>query len=271
VALELGLEGRVAVITGGSKGIGRAIARGLAAQGVDLILLARGTDALEATADDIRRQHGVRVMALQADITSADSVDKAAEKAAGDFPTISIVVNNAGAPMRRTDRQILWPDSDWVGDINLKLVGMLRVVQAFLPHIARDGSGRIINISGTGGSLVWSPALTIGLNNAAMNQVTTYLAQDLAGDRITVNALIPGLVGTEGREVWADNMARQQNTTKEEFVAGFCKRMGILAGRWAGMDEIADMAVFLASDRAKYINGARIVVDGGMTINPRPA
>ena len=271
MALELGLEGRVAVITGGSKGIGRAIARGLAAQGVDLILLARGMDALEATAEDIRGQHGVRVMAVEADITSADSVQRAAQRAVADFPTINIVVNNAGAPMRRTDRQILWPDSDWVGDINLKLVGMLRVVQAFLPNVARDGSGRIINISGTGGSLVWAPALTIGLNNAAMNQVTTYLAQDLAGDRITVNALIPGLVGTEGREAWAENMARQQNTTKEEFLAGFCRRMGILAGRWADMSEIADMAVFLASDRAKYINGSRITVDVGMTINPRPA
>jgi NAD(P)-dependent dehydrogenase (short-subunit alcohol dehydrogenase family) len=134
-----------------------------------------------------------------------------------------------------------------------------------------DGTGRIINISGTGGSLVWSPALTIGLNNAAMNHVTTYLAHDLAGDRITVNAIIPGLVGTEGREAWAENMARQQNTSKEEFIAGFCKRMGILAGRWASMDEVADLAVFLASDRARYINGARMVIDGGMTINPRPA
>jgi NAD(P)-dependent dehydrogenase (short-subunit alcohol dehydrogenase family) len=269
--MDLGLDGRVAVITGGSKGIGRAIARGLAAQGVHLVLMARGTEQLEQTASDIRQAHGVRVIAVPADITSADSVNAAAADAVREFPTLHIVVNNAGAPMRRTDRQILWPDSDWVGDINLKLVGMLRVVQAFLPNIARDGTGRIINISGTGGSLVWAPALTIGLNNAAMNHVTTYLAQDLAGDRITVNALIPGLVGTEGREVWAENMARQQNVTKEEFVSGFCRRMGILAGRWAGMDEIADAAVFLASDRARYINGARIAVDGGMTINPRPA
>jgi NAD(P)-dependent dehydrogenase (short-subunit alcohol dehydrogenase family) len=269
--MDLGLDGRVAVITGGSKGIGRAIARGLAAQGVHLVLMARGKEQLEQTASDIGQAHGVRVIAVPADITSADSVKAAAADAVREFPTVHIVVNNAGAPMRRTDRQILWPDSDWVGDINLKLVGMLRVVQAFLPNIAKDGTGRIINISGTGGSLVWAPALTIGLNNAAMNHVTTYLAQDLAGDRITVNALIPGLVGTEGREVWAENMARQQNVTKEEFVSGFCRRMGILAGRWAGMDEIADAAVFLASDRARYINGARIAVDGGMTINPRPA
>jgi NAD(P)-dependent dehydrogenase (short-subunit alcohol dehydrogenase family) len=269
--MELGLKGRVAVITGGSKGIGRAIARALAAQGANLALLARGKDQLEATAADIRSAHGVRVTAVQADITSAESVKAAADAVAGDFPVVHIVVNNAGAPMRRMDRQILWPDADWTGDINLKLVGMLRVTQALLPHMPKDGSGRIINISGTGGSLVWAPALTIGLNNAAMNHVTTYLAQDLAGDRITVNAIIPGLVGTEGREAWAENMAKQQNTTKEAFVAGFCKRMGILTGRWAAMEEVADLAVFLASDRAAYITGSRMVIDGGMTVNPRPA
>ena len=268
---DLGLKGRVAVVTGGSKGIGRAIARGLAAEGVDLVLLARGLEQLEQSAADIRKAYGVRVAAIQADITSADSVQAAAAAAAKEFPTVHIVVNNAGAPIRRTDRQILWPDSDWVGDINLKLVGMLRVVQAFLPQMPKDGNGRIINISGTGGSLVWAPALTTGLNNAAMNHVTTYLAQDLAADRITVNAIIPGLVGTEARQVWAENMAKQQNVTKEEFLAGFCKRMGILAGRWAAMEEVADLAVFLASDRARYINGSRLTVDGGMTVNARPA
>ena len=269
--MELGLKGRVAAITGGSKGIGRAIARALAAEGVDLVLMARGKEQLDHTADDIRNACGVRVAAVQTDITSAESVDAAVAAAVREFPAIHIVVNNAGAPMRRMDRQILWPDADWLGDINLKLVGMLRVVRAFLPHIAKDGSGRVINISGTGGSLVWATALTIGLNNSAMNQVTTYLAQDFAGDRITVNAIIPGLVGTEGREAWAENMAKQQNTTKEAFLAAFCKRMGILAGRWATMEEVADTAVFLASDRARYINGTRITIDGGMTINPRPA
>jgi 3-oxoacyl-[acyl-carrier protein] reductase len=153
----------------------------------------------------------------------------------------------------------------------MKLIGMLRVTQAFLPSMPKDGSGRIINISGTASQLVWAPALTHGLNNAAMNQVTSYLAQDLAGDQITVNAIIPGLVGTEGREVWAENMAKQQNVTKDEFLTSFCKRMGILSGRWATMDEVADLVSFVASDRARYINGAKLLLDGGLTINPRPA
>ena len=196
----------------------------------------------------------------------------AATAALATFPTIHIVVNNAGAPIRRMDRQILWPDTDWVGDINLKLVGMLRVIQSFLPGLARDGSGRIINISGTGGSLVWAPALTTGLNNAAMNHVTTYLAQDMAAEQVTVNAIIPGprrhrSARGLGRRTWRSSRTRRRKSSSPAF----CKRMGILAGRWASMDEVADLAVFLASDRARYINGSRIVVDGGMTVNARPA
>jgi 3-oxoacyl-[acyl-carrier protein] reductase len=268
--MELGLKGRVAAITGGSKGIGRAIARALAAEGVDLVLMARGKDQLEHAAAEIR-QAGVRVTTIPTDITSSDSVNAAAAAVKGQVPTVHIVVNNAGGPIRRMDRQITWPDSDWVDDVNLKTMGMLRVIQAFLPFMARDGSGRIINISGVAGTAVWMPALTHGLNNSAMNHATTYLAQDLAAERITVNAVVPGLVGTEGREVWAENMAKQQGKSKAEFLAEFCKRMGILNGRWAEMDEVAGAVVYLASDQARYITGSRLVIDGGFSVNARPA
>jgi 3-oxoacyl-[acyl-carrier protein] reductase len=268
--MELGLKGRVAVITGGSKGIGKAIARALAAEGVDLVLLARGKDQLEHAAEEIRRA-GVRVTTIPADITSSDSVNAAAKAVKDQFSTVHIVVNNAGGPIRRMDRQITWPDSDWVDDVNLKTMGMLRVIQAFLPLMARDGSGRIINISGVAGTAVWMPALTHGLNNSAMNHATTYLAQDLAAERITVNAVVPGLVGTEGREVWAENMGKQQGKSRAEFLAEFCKRMGILSGRWAEMDEVAGAVVYLASDQARYITGSRLVIDGGFSVNARPA
>lgn len=269
--MELGLKGRAAVITGGSKGIGRAIAKALASEGVNLVLLARGKEQLDQTADRLRQDTGVKVLAVSADITSADQVDAAATAAKENFGTVNIVINNAGGPMRRMDRQILWPDADWISDLDNKILGALRVTRAFLPLIPSDGSGRIINISGTASTIVWAPALTHGLNNAAMNQATGYLAQDLAGQNITVNTVVPGLVGTEGREVWAENMAKQQNVTKAEFVASFCKRMGILAGRWATMDEVADTVVFVASDRARYFNGAKIILDGGLNVNVRPA
>jgi NAD(P)-dependent dehydrogenase (short-subunit alcohol dehydrogenase family) len=269
--MEMGLKGRTAVVTGGSKGIGKSIALGLAAEGVNLALLARGEEQLRKAAEEIKKQHGVRVEVVPTDITKAESVNAAAARVKGQFEVIHIVVNNAGGPIRRMDRQITWPDSDWVEDVNLKMIGMLRVIQAFLPLIPRQGSGRIINISGVAGTSVWAPAMTHGLNNAAMNQVSSYLAHDLANDQITVNAVVPGLVGTEGREEWAENASKQQGKTKAEFLSEFCRRMGILAGRWASTQEVADTVVFLASDRARYINGSRLVIDGGLSVNARPA
>ncbi len=267
--MELGLKGRTAVITGASKGIGKAIAKGLAAEGVNVVLLARGKELLDQAADEIKRASGVRVLAVPADVTNMESVKAAAAATAEQFDTVHILVNNAGAGLRRLDRQITWSDEEWMADVNLKLIGMLRAVQSFLPHMARDGSGRIINISGVAGSMVWAPALTHGINNSAMNQATTYLAQDLAGDQITVNAVVPGLVATEWRETWAENLAKQQGKTKAEFLDEFCRKMGILLGRWSSMEEVSDTVVFLASDRARYITGTRVFVDGGMSVNAR--
>ena len=189
------------MITGGSKGIGRAIARGLAREGVKLVLIARNADTLEKTAEDIRKETGAAVVAARADITSTEQVEAAATAAKDSFGTVHIVVNNAGGPMRRIDRQILWPDSDWIGDLDNKILGALRITRAFLPLMPSDGTGRIINISGTASTIVWAPALTHALNNAAMNQATGYLATDLASQQITVNTVVPGLVGTEGRDV----------------------------------------------------------------------
>lgn len=269
--MKLGLKGRVAVITGGSKGIGKAIAQAFAAQGSNLVLLARGKDLLNQAAEQIRKESGVTVLAIPADITNSDSVNAAAAEVKKQFETIHVVVNNAGGPIRRMDRQITWSDKEWTEDVDLKLIGMLRVIQAFLPYIAKDGAGRIVNISGVAGSNVWAPALTHGLNNAAMNQGTAYLAQDLVGDKVTINAVVPGLVGTEAREVWAENMSKQQGKTKAEFLAEFCRRMGILAGRWATVEEVANTVLFLASDCGQYINGAQIVIDGGLSVNARPA
>jgi 3-oxoacyl-[acyl-carrier protein] reductase len=271
MAMELGLKGRAAVVTGASKGIGRAIARGLAEEGVNLVLIARGLDALEATATELRTRHGVTALPVSADITKIDTLRAAADAARAALGTVHIVVNNAGNPMRRMDRQILWSDSEWIGDLDGKVIGSLRVVQSFLPLMPSDGTGRIINISGTASTVVWAPALTHGLNNAAMNQSTGYLAHDLASQHITVNTIVPGLVGTEGREAWAENMAKQQSVSKEEFLASFCKRMGILSGRWATMEEVADSVLFLSSDRARYYNGAKIIMDGGLNVNVRPA
>lgn len=267
--MKLNLTGRTAVVTGGNMGIGKAIAKGLAAEGVNLVLLARSRDKLEATAAEILGVCDVEVIARPTDISDTAAVNAAATDAAQQFGVCHILVNNAGHRMRRQDRQILWDDADWQADIDGKLVGMLRVTRAFMPHLDTTGAGRIINISGIAGTSVYDTALTHGLNNAAMNHVTGYLARDVADVGITVNAVIPGLIATEWREEWATLQAEQAGTSKAEFLERYCHEKGIVAGRWGSMQEVADVVVFLASDRGQYINGARIAVDGGYGVNAR--
>jgi NAD(P)-dependent dehydrogenase (short-subunit alcohol dehydrogenase family) len=267
--MDLRLKGRAAVVTGASKGIGKAVARSLAQEGVNLVMLARTRETIEQAAEELRRDHGVKTLALQADVRAADQVKAAADAAKAAFGTIHIVVNNAGSGIRRMDRQINWPDTDWMDDLNLKLLGMLRVIQAFLPIMPRDWTGRVVNISGIAGISAFIGALTHGLNNSAMNQSTSYLARDLAAEKITVNTVIPGLIATEWRHGWAENVGKQQGKNKEQFVEDICRSWGIVHGRWGTMEEVADLVTFLASDRAGYINGAQITIDGGYAINPR--
>jgi len=267
--MNLGLRGRVALVTGASKGIGKAVARALADEGVHVAVVARSRDTINAVADEIRAACQVRVLALPADVRDGEAVTTAVDTAVREFGTIHILVNNAGSPIKRFDRQIEWPEADWADDLNTKTLGMLRVTKALLPSMPRDGTGRIINISGIAGSSALGPALTHGLNNSAMNQATSYLAKDLAAERITVNAVIPGLIATEWRESWADASGAAQGQTRDAFLEATCRDWGIVSGRWGTMQEVADAVVFLASDRAAYVNGARIPVDGGYTINAR--
>jgi NAD(P)-dependent dehydrogenase (short-subunit alcohol dehydrogenase family) len=267
--MELGLKGRTAVISGGSKGIGKAIAKGLAVEGVNLVLLARGKEALDQAAEEIKTAHQVDVLAVPTDVTNMETVKAAAAVTAERFGTVHIVVNNVHNRVRRPGSQLTWEDKEWMEDVNFKTIGMLRITQAFHPHMARDGSGRIINISGIAGTSVLGDAITHGINNAAMNHLTKYLARELAADQINVNAVIPGIVATEWRHAWAENMAKQQGKAKAEFLDEYMRKIGILAGRWASVEEVTDLVVFLASDRARHINGAEIPVDGGFSVNAR--
>lgn len=267
--MDLHLKGRAAIVTGASKGIGKAIARALAEEGVNLALLARTEPMLEAAAAELREACGNGVLALPTDIRDPDAVTRAIDRAADEFGALHILVNNAGGPIKRPERQITWPDADWRDDIDTKTVGMLRITRAIIPHMPTDGTGRIINISGIAGSSVLTSALTHGLNNAAMNHVTSYLAADLAAAHITVNAVIPGLIATEWREGWAERSARNRQLSRQQFLDQTCRDWGIIAGRWGAMREVADAVVFLASDRAAYINGAKLTVDGGYSVNVR--
>jgi NAD(P)-dependent dehydrogenase (short-subunit alcohol dehydrogenase family) len=171
--MDLRLKGRVALVTGASKGIGKAIAQGLAQEGVNLVILARGKDALDQAAIKFAASRASRCSRCRPMYARFAQVKAAADAAKAEFGTVHIVVNNAGSGIRRQDRQITWPDADWVDDLNLKLIGMLRVTQSFMPIMPRDWTGRIINISGIAGISAFIGALTHGLNNSAMNHSTS--------------------------------------------------------------------------------------------------
>ena len=267
--MDLGMQDRTAAVIGASSGIGKAIAAGLAEEGVKLFLMSRDQENLDQAAKEIAGRWAVEIATRSTDSTDADSVNAAAAAAADRFGAVHILVFSAGHRMRRLDRQIMWEDEDWIADVDIKTFGMLRTVRAFLPHIPTDGTGRIIIVGGMAGSIVWHGAMTHGLNNAAVEHLGRYLAADLADTGITVNTLVPGLVGVEWRQGWAQTMAEKNSKSLDEFLADYSRSLGILAGRWAQPEEVAHVAVFLASDRAEYVNGASLVIAGGQSVNAR--
>jgi 3-oxoacyl-[acyl-carrier protein] reductase len=266
--MDLGLGGRVAVVVGASEGIGKAAAATLAAEGANVVMMARTTTTLEAAGEEVRAAAaaGSQVVTITADVTDRATVDAAAQRVAEQFSTVHVLVNNAGNRMQ-PGRQILWADEDWLRDVDAKLFGMLRVLRAFDPLLAGDGSGRVINVSGVAGTVVWDTALTHGINNAAINHIVKYLATDFASRGITVNAVIPGLIATAWRHDWATSKGQEQGQTEAAFVEEVCRRKGILLGRWAEPSEVADAITFLASSRAAYITGTTLLVDGGLGAN----
>lgn len=268
--MDLGLGGRNALVSGGSLGIGRAVASRLAAEGANVVIIGRDPGRLATAAERVRADaaDGADVTTMSVDVTDAAAVDEAAAALIARLGTLHILVNNAGNRMR-PGRQIRWTDDEWLMDVDAKLLGMLRLIRAFEPSMATDGSGRIVNVSGVAGSIVWETAMTHGINNAAVNHATKYLATDLAARRITVNAVIPGLIATEWRHDWAAESSERDGLTKDAWVERVCREKGILLGRWAESEEVADTVVFLASDRAAYITGTTIHVDGGLTVNAR--
>lgn len=267
--MDTNLRGRVAAVMGASAGIGKAVAAGLAAEGANLVLMARDPEILEEAASEIGAASEVEVMVCPVDHTDKDQVEAAAAAVAERFGTLNILVNNAGHRMRRLDRQILWDDEDWIADVDAKLIGMLRTVRSFVPHLATDGTGRVINIGGISSRILWESALTHGLNNVAVEEAARYLARDLAPSHITVNTVVPGLIGVEWRHGWAATMAEKAGQSKDDFLLEYCEGKGVVLGRWGEPEEVADAVTFLASDRARYVTGTALVVDGGMSINPR--
>lgn len=259
--MDSGLEGRTALVTGGTRGIGFAIASALRGEGMDVAILARDRDALDAAVNRLGDDHALGVVA---DLTDRAQVDRAVDEVVEWRGQLNVVVNNAGPPMQAGPIAELG-DDNWMSTFDAKTMGAVRIARAVLPRIADDGSGRIINITGvTHRSLIPNAGIT-GMANGAMSAFTRYLAAEAAERRVLVNAVCPGLTRTEGWVERAEKIGAEQGISGEQFLANMVERLGLQLGRWAEPAEIANYVTFLASDLATFMTGQVLLVDGGQS------
>ena len=259
--MDLELTDKTALVTGGSKGIGRAIALALAAEGVRVAVCARDKAALEKVTEEIRRRSRRDAIAIPADLSQLADVERVVGAARETLGRIDILVNNAGAIRGGAFLDI--PDAQWTDDWSLKLLGYIRMARAVFPLMRQQGGGRIINVVGAAARNPAPTYLTGGAANAALVNFTKGLADLGAPANILVTAVSPAATATER---WESLMAQQAAGAGRSIDAVRADAHApYKLGRIATPEDIADLVCFLASARASFITGICITVDGGST------
>ena len=259
--MDLKLKGKVALVTGGSLGIGRAIADAFAAEGVRVAIVARSLGTLQQAAAEITAATGTEVLALAADVSNTAQVQHAVDQAAAHFGRLDILVNGAAHPGGLVRSALDEADPEgMLQDIDIKVVGYMRCAKAAAPHMKKNGWGRIVNIGGLTGR--GSKQLS-GLRNVAICHLTKTLSDQLGPSGITVNVVHPGVVDTPHIHELYAREATIQGLTPQQVEANYCATTPIR--RTLQPSEIADVVLFLASDRAAAITGESLGVDGGIT------
>jgi NAD(P)-dependent dehydrogenase (short-subunit alcohol dehydrogenase family) len=259
--MDLGLDGRVALVTGASKGIGRAIALELARAGADLVVNARGRDDLERVAAEIRAL-GRRVAAVAADVATPAGAAELVARARAAFERIDVLVNNAGKGAPKPLLELT--DADWQASFELNLMSAVRLSLACVPIMRAQGGGRIVNISSRVGRQPDPYFAAYAAAKAALINFTKTLANAFSKDGILCNCVVPGLVRTEAVLEAAEKSAAATGKTVDEIFAETLRRRPIPAGRLGEPDDVAGLVVFLASSRASWITGGTFTVDGGI-------
>ncbi|MBJ19891.1 MAG: SDR family NAD(P)-dependent oxidoreductase [bacterium] len=270
--MDLQLEGKVALVTGGSRGIGLAIGHSLAAEGVKVVVAARTQSDVDQAAQEIEAQHGAQTLGVVADVKSAEDVERAVESSASAFGGVDILVSNAGVPggigfgpLETLD------DSLVLMDIETKFLGALRAARAVAPHMKKNGWGRIIGVIGLSaryssrypsernpeGAFNYSG----GPRNLAVAHLMRTLSHELGDAGVTANAVLPGATMTEDLAAMIDRRAKATGQDPAEL-----RRLaasGNAIGRWVESSEVADVVTFVASPRAASISGEVIAASGG--------
>ena len=259
--MDLGLAGRRAIVTGGSKGLGKAIAAELLAEGAAVTICSRNAAELEATADELRKQAGddALLVATACDVTVPEQVTSFTEAAVTAMGGLDILVNNAGGA--RPGQFGTLTDEDWQADIEVKLFSQIRCTRAALPHLRQSEAPRVININAVYARYPDPAFLASSVNRASCLSLSKALSMELGREQILVNSVNIGLVETPQ---WQNIHRRRAPDRPAEEFFGQLAAAEVPMGRFGQPDEVSGLVAFLASDRASYIAGASIDVGGGM-------
>lgn len=256
--MDLGLSGKRAVVTGGSKGIGLAVAHELVREGAHVALCARNAGEVEEAAAALREVGGT-VHAQVADVTRPDQVEEFVAASAQALGGIDVLVNNAGAAHPGTFETLT--DEDWQGDLDVKLFSQIRCTRAALPHLRRSAAGRVINVNAVYARYPDPTFFATTVNRAACLNFSKALALQLGPENILVNSVNIGFVVTPQWERIRSRRAPEQSA--EEFFAALAAQE-VPLGRFGTVEEVSGLIAFLAGDRASYLTGTSIDVAGGM-------
>jgi len=252
--MDLDLEGNVVLITGGSAGLGKALAKVLTSEGAKVAICARGEDKLKKAAKEI----GGDVFAQQADVSKADDITSFVEAAAENFGGIDGVVNNAGTGAAFKFQDVT--DEQWQDDYDLKVLAAVRTSRAALPYLKKSDSAAIVNVANSTGKSPRVKSLPTSMSRAAGINLTKAMSIDLAEFEIRVNVVCNGFFTTEQ---WEKN-AEAAGKTEQELIDFLVKTSGVPAGRFGDPEEWAKVVAFILSPAGSYINGAALNIDGGL-------
>ena len=253
--MEISLNGKAAIVTGGSKGIGQAIATRFAEAGADVFIVARGREALADAAKTIGSNSRGRIAAISADVSDAADVKRAYDEAMQAFGKVDILVNNAGTSRRSAFEEIT--DEIWQEDLDLKLFAAIRFTRLAWPQMKERRWGRVINVLNIGAKAPRPASAPTSVTRAAGMALTKVLAGEGASHNVLVNAM---LVGTIASDQWR-RAAEKAGVPLKEYLDNMGKEVPL--GRVGRAEEFANLACFLASDAASYVTGTAINVDGG--------
>jgi 3-oxoacyl-[acyl-carrier protein] reductase len=257
--MDLGLTGKVAFVAAASQGLGRAVAEELAAEGADLVLCARGAERLEAACEQIRRSSSVKVLGVAGDLTQREDIQRIASDGLDRFGRFDILVTNSGGPPAGTFESL--DADDWDNATRGLLTSVIELTRLLLPGMKERGWGRILNITSIS---VKQPVDNLMLSNSLRAAVTGFartLANEVAAHGVTVNNILPGYTLTERVEQLAESAALRESITTDAAKAAWESQIPM--GRLGTPAEFAALAAFLVSERASYITGTSIPVDGG--------